>query len=66
MGESGSIAGKIKKLKDKEKNRIKINLVRSGLRYLKEEIKKMSNDKKETEKPNEIVNIIEKILEFNR
>ena len=66
MGESGSIAGKIKKLKDKEKNRIKINLVWSGLRYLKEEIKKMSNDKKETEKPNEIVNIIEKILEFNR
>ena len=66
MGESGSIAGKIKKLKDKEKNRIKINLVRSGLRYLKEEIKKMSNDKKETEKPNEIVNVIEKILEFNR
>ena len=66
MGESGSIAGKIKKLKDKEKNRIKINLVRSGLRYLKEEIKKMSNDKKETEKPNEIVNIMEKILEFNR
>ena len=33
---------------------------------LKNEIKEMSDNEKETEKPNEIVDIVEKILEFNR
>ena len=36
-----------------------------GLNDLKNEIKEMSEDKKKTEHPNEIVVIVEKILEFN-
>ena len=36
-----------------------------GLNDLKNEIKEMFEDKKETEHPNEIVVIVEKILEFN-
>ena len=33
---------------------------------LKNEIKKMSDDKIEIEKPDKIVDIVEKIVEFNR
>ena len=41
-------------------------MTNSGLRDLKEEIENMSEKENETENPNEIVNIVEKILEFNR
>ena len=44
-------------------------MINSGIEDLKEEITNMSkeqNKKKEIEKPNEIVNIVEDILEFNR
>ena len=40
-------------------------MVRSGLRDLKEEIKKTNENEKETEILIEIENIVEKILEFN-
>ena len=40
-------------------------MIRSGLRDLKEEIEDMDKDEKGTEKPNEIVDIVEKIREFN-
>ena len=40
-------------------------LINSGLKDLKEEIKKMSKAEIEIEKPDEIVNIVEKILKFN-
>ena len=56
---------KLRKLKNAEKNRIQLNLVRCGLRISNEEIKKIDEDEKQTEKPNEIVNIVEKILRFN-
>ena len=56
---------KIKEIKDDEKNKIYVSLVREGLRELKEEIKKTSDVEKEIEKPNEIVDIVEKILELN-
>ena len=42
-----------------------VNLIRSGLRDLKEEIEDMDKDEKGTEKLNEIVDIVEKIREFN-
>ena len=42
-----------------------VKLINSGLKDLKEEIKKMSKAEIETEKPDEIVNIVEKILKFN-
>ena len=41
-------------------------MINSGLRDLQEEIEDMSEQEKETENPNETVNIVEKILEFNR
>ena len=47
------------------KNQIQISLVRSGSRDLKEEIEKMPKDEKEIEQPDELVDIAEKILEFN-
>ena len=43
-----------------------INEIKSGLNDLKNEIEDMSVEEKETEKQNEIVDIIEEILEFNK
>ena len=40
-------------------------MINSGLRDLKEEIEDMSEEEKETKNPNEIVDIVENILEFN-
>ena len=40
-------------------------MVRSGLRDLKGEIKKMNDDEKEIEKTNEILDIIGNIIELN-
>ena len=42
-----------------------VNLINSGLKDLKEEIKKMSKVEIDIEKPDKIVNIVEKILKFN-
>ena len=57
---------KVKKVKNNvEKNKIEVGLINSGLRDLKEEIKDMSEQEKETENPNKIKDF-EKILEFNR
>ena len=42
------------------------NLINSRLKDLKREIKNMSKQEKETEDPDEIVNLVENILEFNR
>ena len=41
-------------------------MINSGLRDLKKEIKDMSEEEKEIENSNEIVNLVESILEFNR
>ena len=58
---------KLKKLKNNpEKNKIRVNLINSGLRDLKEEIEDMSEEEKETKNPNGIIDIVENILEFNR
>ena len=59
---------KFKKLKNNpKKNKIQTSLINSGLRDLKEETEDISQQQgKETENPNEIVDFIEKILEFNR
>ena len=53
------------KTNNKKKNKELVNMIKSGLRDLKDEIEKMSEDEKEIEKPNEILDIVEKILEFN-
>ena len=51
---------------DKEKNNELVNVINSGLKDLKEEIKKMSEAEIENEDPESIVNIVEKILKFNK
>ena len=54
------------RIKNKEKNKELVDLIKSGLRDLKDEIKRMSGNEIEIEKPDIMVNIAEKILEFNR
>ena len=49
----------------KKKNNDLAKLTTSGLSDLKNEIENMSEEEKEMEKPNEIVDIVKKILEFN-
>ena len=50
---------------DKEKNNELVNVINSGLKDLKEEIKKMSEKEKFIEDPVLIVEIVEEILKFN-
>ena len=56
----------LRTLNDKEKNSNLVNMFNSGLKDLKEEIKKMSKEKIENERQDEIVNIVEMILDFNK
>ena len=42
-----------------------VNLINSGLKDLKEEIKKMSKVEIDIEKSDKTVNIVQKILKFN-
>ena len=48
----------------KKKNSNLVDMFNSGLKDLKEEIRKMS--KEENKRPDEIVNIVEMILDFNK
>ena len=54
------------RMKNKRENKELVDLIKSGLRDVKDEIKRMSENEIEIEKPDIMVNIIEKILEFNR
>ena len=53
-------------LNDGKKNNRLVNKIKNGLSDLENEIKKMSEDEIKTEKPYEIVDIVEKILESNK
>ena len=55
----------LNKTNDKDKNNELVNMINSGLKDLKEEIKKMSEKEKEIEAPELIVEILEEILKFN-
>ena len=58
---------RLKKSKNnQQRNKIQIDLINSGLRDLKKEIEDMSEQEKETEDPNGIVDIVEMTLEFDR
>ena len=46
-------------------NGVKVSLIKSGLIDLKNEIKQVSENKIKSERPNVIVNLVEKILHFN-
>ena len=57
---------KLYETKDKKKNIDLAELIKIRWSNLKDEIEKMSEDEKETEKPDKILEIVEKILVFNR
>ena len=61
----GSLLEKMSK-NNSEKNKIQVGLINSGLRDLKEEIKDVGKQEKQIENADEIVNLLEMILEFNR
>ena len=54
------------RINDKYKSNDSVNVIKSGLSQLKNEIIYISEEEKEIEKPNEIINIVEEILEFNK
>ena len=53
-------------IKNKKQSNELVNVIKSGLIDLKDKLKKMSEDEKETEKPDKLLEIVEEILEFNR
>ena len=50
---------------DRKKNDDLVNVIKSVLSDLTNEIENMEKEEKEFEKPNKIIDIVEKILEFN-
>ena len=51
---------------DRKKNNELVSMINSGLKDLKEEINKITEEEKEKEKPNKIVEIVREILKFNK
>ena len=49
-----------------DQNNELVNSINSGLKDLKEEIKEMPEEERETEKPDNIVKLVEEILSFNK
>ena len=63
----GNLLQNFKKSKNNlKRNNAQVNMMNSGLKDLKEVIKNMNEEEKKIEKPNEIVNVVEDILQFNR
>ena len=61
-----ALAKKLFETKDKKKNNDLVKLIKSGLHDLKNEIKEMSEEEIEIEKPDKILRIVEEILDFNK
>ena len=61
-----ALAKKLFETKDKNKTNIFVNVIKSGLYDLKDEIKKTSKEEIDIEKPDTILKIVEEILEFNK
>ena len=57
---------KLYETKDEKENNELVNVIKSGLIDLEDEIKKMSKKEIEIETPDKILKIDEKILEFNK
>ena len=51
---------------DKKNNNKLVNIIKSGSSDLKNETEDMSEEKKEIEKPSEIIDIVKEILKFNK
>ena len=62
---SGYMYGNLNSTKNTERNKIQVHLIKSALIDLKHSLKHMSENEKEIEKPDEIVDTVEKILDFN-
>ena len=54
------------KTNDKEQNIKLVNVINSGLKDLNKKINKMSKEERKIEKPDKIVKIVKKILNFNK
>ena len=50
---------------NKKKNKELVNVIKSRLSDLENEIEKMSEDEKKIEKPDEILDVVKKTVEFN-
>ena len=61
-----ALVKKLYETKDEKKNNDLVEKLKNRQSDLKDEIKKMSEDEKETEKPDKILEIIEEILIFNK
>ena len=62
----GALLEKLKKSKNNaERKDIQVRSIKNGLRDFKEETEDISREEKEVKIPNEIVNIVELIFEFN-
>ena len=61
-----ALAKKLFETKDKNKNNKYVNVIKSGLHDFKNEIAEKSNEEVEIEKPDKILKIVEKILNFNK
>ena len=53
-------------INDEKKNSKLVDVIKSGLSDLKNETENMDEEEKETEKPNQIIDVVEKIIEFNK
>ena len=60
------LAKELFETKNKNKNIKFVNVIKSGLLDLKNEIKKISEEEIENEKPDKILKIIKEILDFNK
>ena len=60
------MAKKLFETKDKNKNNKLVNIIKSGLIGLKDEIEKMSKEEIEIEKPDKILKVVKEILNFNK
>ena len=54
------------RIKNKKENKKLVDLIKSGLKDLKGEIKEMSENEIEIERPDKMVDLVQGILEFNR
>ena len=63
---SSAILKTLYNLNDRSNNNLLADAIKNRLSNLKNKIKKMSKDEIEIEKPYKIVNIVEKILEYNK
>ena len=61
-----ALVKQLHKTKNKKENNKLVNVIKSGLSDLKDEIKEMSEDEIENEKLDKILKIVEKILDFNK